>query len=209
MNLIDDRIDLKDGAWYAHRERWLDEAAASDLMDHLMAEQEWVQREIMARGRPVLQPRLMSWAGELPYKYSGLVLEPRPMTGVLQVLLDRLRDELQVPFNHVVLNLYRHGRDKVAMHSDNEPELGRNPVIASFSLGATRRFVMERKRRRRQLHVKLHHGSLIVMGGTMQHDWRHALPGDTKVKEPRINITARFMRGPTGWREPGTSAGHD
>ena len=190
---------LRDGAWYTYEPAWVDEP--DSLFAALMAEHSWEERTIWARDKPVLQPRLVSWSGELPYKYSGQTLEPRPWTGALATLVGRLRDELDVPFNHAVLNLYRDGRDRVAMHADNEPELGRDPVIASVSLGAERRFVIEHKGRRRKKTLRLAHGSLLVMGGSFQHRWRHAVPGDTRVKEPRINVTVRVLKGPPGWRE--------
>jgi hypothetical protein len=110
--------------------------------------------------------------------------------------LDRIRDRAGaltgVGFNAVLLNLYRDGRDGMGWHADDEPELGRNPVIASVSLGAERRFCL-RHRRRRDLKVDLllPQGSLLCMSGATQHHWLHALPKTRRPVGERINLTFR------------------
>ncbi len=117
------------------------------------------------------------------------------MDAGLAALRDRLRKELGVPFNSVLANLYRDGRDAMGWHSDDEPELGAEPVIASLSLGAARRFVL---RRRDDHAVKqtlvLAPGSLLVMRGACQRDWQHALPRTAKPVGPRLNLTFRHIR---------------
>jgi alkylated DNA repair dioxygenase AlkB len=111
--------------------------------------------------------------------------------------------ETEMAFDHVLLNLYRDGRDSIGMHADNEPELGSNPPVAAVSLGATRRFVVQRKGKRRgkPRSIPLEHGSLLVMGGTMQHGWYHGVPKTRADVGERINVTFRRLRGPPGWRE--------
>jgi alkylated DNA repair dioxygenase AlkB len=95
-------------------------------------------------------------------------------------------------FNAVLLNLYRDGRDGMGWHADDEPELGRNPVIASVSLGATRRFCLRHRRRRDlKLDLPLPHGSLLLMAGATQHHWLHALPKTQRPVGERINLTFR------------------
>jgi alkylated DNA repair dioxygenase AlkB len=95
-------------------------------------------------------------------------------------------------FNAVLLNLYRDGRDGMGWHADDEPELGRNPVIASVSLGAPRRFCLRHRRRKDlKLDLELPRGSLLVMAGPMQHHWVHALPKTRRPVGERINLTFR------------------
>jgi alkylated DNA repair dioxygenase AlkB len=98
-----------------------------------------------------------------------------------------------VPFNSVLLNLYRDGRDSVSWHADNEPGLGRNPVIASISLGALRRFQMKHRSSSRRLALELPHGSCLVMAGSTQHHWLHQVPKTARPVGPRINLTFRTM----------------
>jgi alkylated DNA repair dioxygenase AlkB len=97
-------------------------------------------------------------------------------------------------FNSVLLNLYRDGQDSMGWHSDAEPELGRNPVIASVSLGAVRRFVLQHKKARLRIPLDLPAGSVLIMKGATQHHWRHAL---TKTRRPvghRVSLTFRAIR---------------
>lgn len=99
-------------------------------------------------------------------------------------------------FNSVLANLYRDGRDSNGWHSDDEPELGKNPVIASVSLGVERKFHLRHRKRKDidRLHLTLAHGSLLLMTGRTQHYWAHQLPKTAKVVGPRINLTFRFCR---------------
>lgn len=194
---------LDDRCWYTWQEAWLDPDAADALLAELLDAPDWIQRPIVVFGREVMQPRLMAWGGDVAYRYSGQTLEPRPLTPALEVLRHKLVEACGVPFNHVILNLYRDGRDSVAMHADNEPELGGEPVIASLSLGAQRRFQFQHRHlRRKRRQVSLTHGGLMVMGGATQRRWRHAVPRQVSVTEPRINVTFRLLHGPPGWRDP-------
>ena len=181
---------------------WLASDRAARLFDAMCAELVWEEREIVVFGRAILQPRLVAWAGELPYRYSGQTLEPRAAPPVLAELLDEVRQRVGAPFNHVLGNLYRNGHDHMAMHADNEPELGRCPVIASVNLGAPRRFVVERKRDRHKRRLTLHPGSLLVMGGAFQHRYRHGVPKQRTNEAARVNLTFRWLGGPPGWRQP-------
>jgi alkylated DNA repair dioxygenase AlkB len=193
---------LRDGAWFIYEADFLSRAEADELLMGVLAEEAWEVRHIVALGKEVAQPRLTAWGGDVAYRYSGQTLEPRPVSPRLQALTERLAARFEVPFNHVVLNRYRDGRDHIARHADNEPELGRNPLIAAVSVGAERKFFMERKKTRGRLVMTLGHGSLLVMGGSCQHTWRHALPPDRAVTEERVNLTWRWLRGPPGWRQP-------
>jgi len=99
---------------------------------------------------------------------------------------------LRIDFNSVLANLYRDGRDSMGWHSDDEPELGAQPAIASLSLGSTRRFVLKhRNDPSRKFALELPHGSLLLMRGATQANYRHALPRTARPVGPRINLTFR------------------
>lgn len=197
-----ERIDLGRGAWIAYDPAWLPPEQADALQAELTGTLPWEQRPIVVAGREVMQPRLMAWAGELAYRYSGQTLEPAPSTPALDALSARVSEACGVPFNHVVINRYRDGKDNIGRHADAEPELGWLPTIASISLGARRKFVLTRKGRRKQRHLRLAHGSLLVMGGSLQHTWYHSVPKDGSTEE-RLNLTFRTLIGPPGTRQEG------
>jgi len=157
---------------------------------------DWQQEDILIFGERRRVPRLVAWHGDpgTTYVYSGTVHEPVPWTADLQWIRARVEALTGQRYNSVLLNLYRDGRDGMGWHADDEPELGRNPVIASVSLGATRRFCL-RHRRRKDLKVDLllPHGSLLCMGGATQHHWVHALPKTRRPVGERINLTLRLV----------------
>ena len=141
------RIPLERGAWLDHDPDWLSEDDADAALAALRGELEWEQREIVLFGRRILQPRLIAWAGEVGYRYSGQTLEPRAFTPAARRLLERVRAEAGAPFNHVLVNRYRSGEDSMGLHADDEPELGRDPRVATVSLGASRRFIVKPRRK--------------------------------------------------------------
>lgn len=171
---------------------WLAPGEASRLFRKLLDEVDWQQRAIRIMGREVLQPRLTAWYGDAAYTYSGVTLTPLPWTRVLRELRDRLVDDVGEQFNSVLCNLYRTGADSMGLHADAEDELGPDPIIASVSLGATRRFVLRhRKKHVSPVSIDLASGSLLVMGPATQTSWRHGLPKDPRVTQPRVNLTFR------------------
>ncbi|MDF2152554.1 alpha-ketoglutarate-dependent dioxygenase AlkB [Vibrio sp. CAU 1672] len=164
---------------------------ADHLLDLLLHDLPWEQKAITLFGRSVLQPRLQSWHGDARYRYSGLTMEPHPWTPELKMLSQRCGAVCSTNFNSVLANLYRDGRDSMGWHQDNEPELGKNPVIASLSLGESRRFLLRHLRSQTQLEYELPHGSLLIMTGELQHHWQHSVPKTAKPKHARINLTFR------------------
>src|SRR5690606_4850093 len=171
FDLPDARLELACG--------WLSVARAGDLMQHLLQELPWEVHRIRIFGREVDSPRLSCWIGDpdAVYRYSGSSFVPRPWSSGLAALRERLQQELGASFNSVLANLYRDGRDAMGWHSDDEPELGPEPLIASLSLGAVRRFVLRRRDDpARKLALELGPGSLLLMGGSTQRYWKHALP---------------------------------
>ncbi|HXJ83477.1 MAG TPA: alpha-ketoglutarate-dependent dioxygenase AlkB, partial [Candidatus Methylomirabilis sp.] len=171
------RIDLAHGAWLDYDPGWLSSEEADRILAALRAEMAWEQREIVIFGRRILQPRLIAWAGDVGYRYSGQTIEPRAFTPALQGLLPRVSTRCGVTFNHVLANRYRSGDDSMGLHADDEPELGRDPVVAIVSLGATRRLLIRprRKQERDRYDRELRHGALLVMGGTCQRHYVHGV----------------------------------
>ena len=157
----------------------------------------WETHRIRLFGREVDSPRLSCWIGDADasYVYSRTRFEPRPWPQALTILREEVDGATGERFNSVLANLYRNGRDGMGWHSDDEPELGSQPVIASLSLGATRRFCLKHKRDgTRSFALELPHGSLLVMRGDTQKNFRHALPKTAKPVAERINLTFRKIQ---------------
>ncbi len=169
------------------------------LFQSLFQEVPWQQHVIKVYGRSIAAPRLSAWYGDpgAVYSYSGLQLKPLAWTKTLLEVKSIVEDLAATDFNSALLNLYRNGQDSVGWHSDAEPELGRNPVIASVSLGAKRRFVFQHKKRRQQICLDLEAGSILLMSGPTQHFWRHQLPKSRRTMGQRINITFRVICQPS------------
>jgi len=167
---------------------------ASELLDRLLTGIDWQHEEVLIFGQRRPVPRLVAWHGDpgASYTYSGTLHQPLPWTPALELVRERVLSLTDCAFNSVLLNLYRDGRDGMGWHSDDEPELGRDPVIASVSLGAPRRFCLRHRRRKDQrLDVSLGHGSLLLMAGATQHHWVHAVPKTAVPVGPRVNLTFR------------------
>lgn len=164
------------------------------LLDEVVASSAWRQDSIKMYGREIPVPRLNAWHGDpgRTYTYSGIALEPEPWTAPLTEIRELVEVELGTSFNSVLVNLYRDGSDGVSWHSDDEPELGPAPTIASVSLGATRRFQLRhRQEPARRAALDLEHGSVLVMRGSTQRCWHHQVPKTTRQVAPRVNLTFR------------------
>lgn len=186
---IDDVLPVDGPAWL-HRSAIPD---ADRLLRVLETEVAWRQEEARVMGRQVLIPRLTAWYGDAGYVYSGIRLHPAPWSPPL-VELKTVADRLAgCAFNSVLLNLYRSGRDSVSWHSDDEPGLGPEPVIASLSLGAARRFQFKHRKGGELVTIELEHGSALIMAGRTQSCWRHQVPKTARAVGPRINLTFRLM----------------
>lgn len=206
-----EQIALEDGGLCELHTRWLNAQDAKLTFTALMAEVPWQARTIQIFGREVLQPRLLAWVGdaEAVYTYSRTRHEPLPWTPVLHELRARVSQVAGIELNSVLCNLYRDGHDSMGFHSDSEPELGPCPIIASLSLGATRRFCLRHRRgpERGKLELRLDDGSLLLMRGTTQRYFRHGVPKEPKILEPRINLTfRRVLASPTPAPKRGVAA---
>lgn len=179
---------------------WLDEdfipvETAASYFRQLYEEIPWQQDQIQLFGRSISIPRLQAFMGEagLDYRYSGLSLSAIDWHPAVAEIRDRLLHKTEVQFNAVLLNLYRDGQDSMGWHRDDEPELGSNPVIASISLGAQRRFLM-RTRDRERYELQLNSGALLWMGPSFQNQCQHSLPKTKKPVTARINLTFRKIQ---------------
>ena len=168
---------------------------ANDYFRELYQSLAWQQEQLTIYGREVNVPRLIAWYGDdnAHYRYSGIDHAPLPWTTKLQSIRSDVEAVCQTSFNSVLANLYRDGRDSMGCHSDDEKELGVNPVIASVSLGETRLLRFKHKKSGEKLDIELAHGDLLIMAGKLQHHWRHELPKTRKAKGSRINLTFRHI----------------
>jgi alkylated DNA repair dioxygenase AlkB len=168
-----------------------------ELLDELIDNTDWRQEKITIYGKTHLQPRLTAWHGgkELIYSYSGITMEPRPWSQTLLNLKARIESLVAQDFNSVLLNYYRDQRDSMGMHSDDEPELGEHPVIASLSLGEERTLLLRHKYRKdlNTIKLPLTSGSLLLMRGETQHYWKHGINKQKHPCGPRVNLTFRSI----------------
>jgi len=175
-----------------HRPGWLSQADAAALFDALRDAAPWEVHRLHLFGQLVDSPRLSCWMGDegAAYRYSGTRFLPQPWPAALDDVRMRLAAECGGPFNGALANLYRDGRDAMGWHRDDEPELGDAPLIASLSLGATRRFLLKDADGHRHA-FDLASGDLLLMSGESQRLYRYALPRTAKPVAPRINLTFR------------------
>ena len=189
--------------------QFLPRSVSDQFLTNLTETLAWQQGEITMFGKRVLEPRLTAWYGDegKSYTYSGKKQEPIAWNETLLLIKNEIEKTLlqekyvdflsqQAPsvFNSVLCNFYRNGSDSMGYHSDNERELGQNPLIASVNFGESRRFLFRRKDDTTKKHeLILSHGSLLIMGGAMQHHWQHAVPKEPKRTQPRINLTFRHI----------------
>jgi alkylated DNA repair dioxygenase AlkB len=179
---------------------WLSANDADALFERLQQEIPWERHRLLMFGHEVDSPRLSCWIGDAGavYMYSRTRFEPHPWTASLISLRERVEAFCGARFNSVLANLYRDGQDSMGWHSDDEPELGPDPVIASVSLGAERRFRLRRKARRGErvtpLGLPLAPGSLLCMAGGTQRHYQHDLPKVAGATGARINLTFRYIR---------------
>ncbi len=174
----------------------LDASTADAAFVALRERVQWRQDHLRMFGRTIPVPRLESWVADesLDYTYSGIHHDPDPWITELAELRDLVGRMSGTEFNSVLCNLYRDGADGVDWHADDEPEFGPMPVIASLSLGATRRFDLRRVDDHSvKVQLELHHGDLVIMRGTTQALWRHRVPKTKKTVGPRINLTFRLV----------------
>jgi alkylated DNA repair dioxygenase AlkB len=185
---------LEDG-WLLFEPEFLTGIESDLLFETLYTSLPWAQGKVKIFGKTHATPRLESLhvVDGKSYNYSGNALISHPFTSELNELKNKIEAFSGESFNCVLANLYRDGKDSNGWHADNERELGINPVIASVSLGSARRFDLKHTTTGELKQLILPHGSLLLMGGTMQHNWKHCIAKTTKIQQPRINLTFRML----------------
>lgn len=169
-------------------------AQANTLFDELLQKTAWETSYLQIAGKTIPIPRQNAWYGDpnKSYTYSNIKLLAKPWFSTLNVIRQKISSTLSLQFNSCLLNLYRNENDSVAWHCDDEPELGRNPLIVSVSLGATRKFTLRSlNNHQEKLTLNLTHGSLLIMQGEIQHRYEHQIPKEKVKKTSRINLTFR------------------
>ena len=143
-------------------------------------------------------PRISAWYGDndCPYTYSGITLNPNPWTDRLLMLNDELGKICKRRFNSVLMNWYRKGGGYNSCHKDTEKELGKESFTTYVHLDESRRFLLRLcDNHTLKLELLLHHGSILVMAGQLQHFWQHSVPRQKKILSSRVNLTFRNIIG--------------
>ena len=163
-----------------------------ELTDNIL----WKQESMNMYGKRINFPRLTAWYGDndKPYSFSGITLNPLPWSNDLLEIKNKIEPKAGSIFNSVLLNRYRNGNDSISWHTDAEPELGRNPIIASVNFGETRNFQLRHINTKEKIEIELIHGSLLIMQGELQHYWQHQIPKTTRKVKERINLTFRVIK---------------
>ena len=167
---------------------------ADEALKELISSTPWESTQLVMFGQQVSEPRSSVWVSDdVTYTYSRVTRQPLPWTPLLLDIRERCQQHTKTTFNGVLINYYRNGLEHLGWHSDNELANGPEPVIASISLGAERRFDLRHNETRTHISVDLPHGSLLVMSGASQARWMHRVARTTKVTNPRVNLTFRFV----------------
>jgi alkylated DNA repair dioxygenase AlkB len=159
----------------------------------LLGEVDWEAQQFAIYGRTVPMPRLIAMYGPVGYRYSGVVHPPRGLPPRLDAIRRRVERVAHRPFNSVLANLYRDGRDSVGWHRDSDYAHGGQPDIASVSFGATRRFELHDRERSRRVAIDLESGSVLLMSGDAIARWWHRIAKTARPVGPRVNLTFRHM----------------
>lgn len=172
--------------------------AEADLYrDYLLQNAHWYHDETVLFGKHIVTARKIAWYADEPYeyKYSGTVRVATLWTPEMLELKLLIEEKTGATFNSCLLNLYHSGAEGMSWHSDDERSMGYNPIIASLSLGAERKFAFKHKTTKQTESVILEHGALLVMKDETQGHWLHSVPKTKKITQPRINLTFRTMVG--------------
>jgi len=188
LNLKDSDID--------YYQSFFTKPDADNYFKKLKDEINWQQDKIKVFGKIYDQPRLTSFFGDnnALYSYSNITMYPNPFNGTIRTIKHKIEKELNIEFTSCLANLYRNGKDSNGWHSDNEKELGDNPIIASVTFGQERPFLLKHKKDKNlKEKIVLKHGSLLLMQGNTQNNWLHQIPKTTKKIGERINLTFRII----------------
>jgi alkylated DNA repair dioxygenase AlkB len=187
------------GAEIYYEEHFLSSEEATTLFNTLLAKCAWERRKTSFKSSV---PRDEAYYGDPGTNYTYSRREYNPLAWIRELLSLKAQVEAatpteayaksnlsKVPYNAVLCNLYRNGNDSVGLHADAEPEMG--PVIASVSLVIERLFRLKGKNGGIAFAERLPHGSLLIMAGATQKNFRHEVPKEPDITQPRINLTFR------------------
>ena len=176
----------------------IDDATA--LYNTLLNELPWQPDIVTLFGKTHITTRQIVWMGDTDadYQYSGHVRQTVPWSDIVFHVKQKIEQALAevgvtTNFNTCLLNYYPSGADGMGYHADDEKELGHQPVIASLSLGATRKFVFKHKKTQDKVELYLESGQLVVMHGDTQTFWKHTITKTKTVDAGRISLTFRHM----------------
>lgn len=193
------REELTDGGILIYCDDFYSRTDADERMITLRETLNWEQ--LIGRFQQPF-PRLTAYYADegVDYAYSGVIHHGEGWPDVLQEIKDRIEPEAETTFNSVLLNLYRDQTDSMGYHADDEPELGPNPIVGSISFGAARRFLLKHNETKELRQYDLVRGSMLIMAGTLQHHWKHAVPRTSQARGERINLTFRTIHDSGGQR---------
>ncbi|MGB5594137.1 MAG: alpha-ketoglutarate-dependent dioxygenase AlkB [Crocosphaera sp.] len=189
-------INLDNNSQLIFYSQFFAQEESEQIFQTLKSESHWRQDHIKMYGKSLPLPRLTAWYGDegKTYTYSRIEYHPNIWTPTLNKIKSRIEAVSNVKFNSVLINFYRNGKDSMSWHSDDEPELGKNPIIGSVSFGGLRRFCFKHKHKPdEKVNIELPHGSFLLMKGETQHHWLHQVPKTKKAVQPRINLTFRII----------------
>ena len=193
---IDENINLlpRDGELFYFKNVF-SPASSIKYIPHLLKELAFKNDETIVFGKHRVMNRLTAWVGDeaFLYGYSQIKRKAEPWSEFLLSLKSNVEEKTACKFNSCLLNYYPSGEDGMGWHADNEKELGPKPIIASLSLGAERKFSFKHNKTKEKIDLQLENGSLLLMGGDVQHYWKHALPKTKKISTPRLNLTFRTI----------------
>jgi alkylated DNA repair dioxygenase AlkB len=189
------------GAEIYYDPHFLQTEEATQLFNTLLTKSAWTRHKA-SFGHAVPRDEAYYGDGGTHYTYSRREYKPSPWIPELLSLKALVEEStpvaayanLSLPktgYNAVLCNLYRDGNDSVGLHADAEPEMG--PVIASVSLGAERLFRLKGKGGAVAFSERLPHGSLLIMAGSTQKNFKHEVPKEPRITQPRINLTFRWI----------------
>ncbi|HWA67867.1 MAG TPA: alpha-ketoglutarate-dependent dioxygenase AlkB [Mycobacteriales bacterium] len=177
------RIELDARSWVDYCPGWL--AGSDSVFEVLAREARWQQRTVTMWDKQVLEPRLT----------AGWSTDAAHVPPLLAEICRLLSQRYDVGFDSVWVNLYRDGRDSVAWHGDRNRLVMDEPMVATVSLGARRRFLLRRRGSSRIAHeLAPGAGDLVVMGGACQQEWEHTVPKTARAVGARMAVTIRHSQ---------------
>lgn len=178
------RHPLTRGAWVDHLPGWV--TGSDEVFDTLLRDVPWRAERRTMYDSEVDVPRLLCW-------YSGQRPLPHPLLAEARAALTRhYAPELGEPFVTAGMCLYRSGRDSVAWHGDTQGRSAHtDTMVAIVSFGSPRTLLLRPRGGGDSLRFPLGHGDLVVMGGSCQRTWEHAVPKTARPVGPRVSVQFR------------------